>query len=220
MLMNFVTSPTDRATAAAPPLVPGDRMRAAEFRRRDKDQVENRFELIEGIVHMAAATRVTHARPQSLIVGWANAYCADTEGTDCLDDATDRLDDENEPRPDVSILWTSEHRGQTFIDDEGYLNGGPELIVEMAASSEAIDRGIKRRVYERHGVREYGVWRINRGLIQWYRLDGGTLQPVTLDNDGVYRSVVFPGLWLDTAAAIAIDRRRVLDVLARGIASR
>jgi len=40
-----------------------------------------------------------------------------------------------------------------------------------------------------------------------------------LGADGVLRSEKFPGLWLDPAALLARDSKRLLDVLRLGIAS-
>jgi Uma2 family endonuclease len=41
------------------------------------------------------------------------------------------------------------------VNDDGYLAGPPELIVEVAASSTSIDLRDKRRACCRNGVREY-----------------------------------------------------------------
>jgi hypothetical protein len=37
--------------------------------------------------------------------------------------------------------------------------------------------------------------------------------------DGIYRSEVFPGLWLDPAALLRHDGPRVLEVLRQGLAT-
>ncbi|MEM9587177.1 MAG: Uma2 family endonuclease [Planctomycetota bacterium] len=201
-------------------LEPGDRMNATEFRRRDSVTSDRyKTELIEGVVHMAAAVRVEHGRCQGLIAGLLNEYCSETPGTDTAADATARLDEANEPQPDVSAFIVAECGGRTRIDDDGYLVGGPELLVEVSHATDAVDRGIKRRVYELHGVAEYAVWRIGLGLIEWYRLRDDQLVLTPPDDDGVYRSNVLPGFWLNVAAAVAINRVAVLETLRQGLAS-
>lgn len=47
--------------------------------------------------------------------------------------------------------------GSSQLISEGYIQGGPELVVEIAASSAAINLGDKKRVYRRNGVQEYLV---------------------------------------------------------------
>jgi hypothetical protein len=37
--------------------------------------------------------------------------------------------------------------------------------------------------------------------------------------DGILRSEVFPGLWLDSVAFLANDKKRVREVLSQGLAS-
>ena len=200
------------------PLEPGDEMTAAEFRRRNAVTSEDlRAELVEGFVYMSAAVRTAHGGPHSLMIGCLEIYCGETPGLDCLADATDRLDDENEPRPDVAAFIEPGYGGRCRIDRQGYLTGGPQFICEIAASTEFLDRGMKRRVYQRHGVEEYLVWRTRREFIETYRLIDGDLVLVDADADGIYRSRIFPGLWLDLAAAVGKDRRRLHRTLREGI---
>lgn len=61
------------------------------------------------------------------------------------DNPTVRLDLDNEPQPDGVLLMTEEVGGQTRISEDDYIEGAPELIVEIAASSAAIDLTDKKR---------------------------------------------------------------------------
>lgn len=100
-----------------------------------------------------------------------------------------------------------------------YIEGAPELIGEISASSASRDLHVKLRMYERVGVKEYLVWKTLEQEFVFHRAQRGKLRPVAQDSDGIFRSQVFPGLWLDPAALIAGDMRRVFDVLREGIAS-
>ena len=51
----------------------------------------------------------------------------------------------------------------TRVNDDGYLAGPPELIVEVAASSASIDLRDKRQACCLNGVREYLVWLVAPG---------------------------------------------------------
>jgi len=207
--------------AVVPPLEPGDRLDATEFERRyEAMKGDAKFELIEGIVYMQAAVKPSHGQPLGFITTWIGHYCMSTPGTDYANDATDRLDDSNQPQPDVSLFIRPECGGQTTISDDGYLTGGPEFIVEIAGSSVAIDRGPKLRTYERHGVQEYLIWRVQTHTLEWYvRRDGQfVLQPP--DKVGVHRSACMPGLWLNVDAALRRDGLATMKTLDAGLASK
>ena len=51
----------------------------------------------------------------------------------------------------------------------------------------------------------------------WFVLRDGKLVEPPADSDGLYRSAVFPGLWLDPQALIAGNTRRLREVLDRGL---
>ena len=109
--------------------------------------------------------------------------------------------------------------GQTRVDGEGYLDGAPELVIEIAASSAAIDLGAKKQAYRRNGVAEYLVWQVFENHIDWYALTDGEYQPLVADGDGLLRSRRFPGLWLAVAAMLAGDMAQVLAGVQSGLQS-
>jgi Uma2 family endonuclease len=93
--------------------------------------------------------------------------------------------------------------------------------VEVASSTQAYDLHEKRRDYERYGVAEYLVLLLRESRAVWYARKG-LVAPFTelpQDGDHVIRSNVFPGLWLDAAALMRGDLKRVLEVLNMGLAS-
>jgi hypothetical protein len=71
----------------------------------------------------------------------------------------------------------------------------------------------------RNGVREYIVWSVYDQQLQWFRLEEGQYIPLSPDDDGVLRSRVFPGLWLDVDALLKDDMAKVLAVLQQGLAA-
>jgi len=202
------------------PLQPGDRLNADEFERRYEAMPEGtKAELIEGIVYMQAAAKLSHGQPLGFMTTWIGHYCMATPGTDYANDATDRLDDSNQPQPDVSLFIRPECGGQTRISDDGYLTGGPELIVEIAGSSLAIDRGPKLRTYEQYGVKEYLIWRVKDQMIEWYVRRNDRFELCPADDDGVFRSETFPGLWLQRDAALVRDGVATMNTLDAGLAT-
>ena len=99
------------------------------------------------------------------------------------------------------------------------IEGAPELVVEIAASSSAIDFHAKKQAYRRNGVKEYIVWQVLDQKISWFYLEKGEYLDLPVDTDGTIRSRVFPGLWLAVAQLLAGNMQRVLAVLQEGVQS-
>ena len=199
----------------------GDRLSRAEFERRYAAATDvNKADLIEGIVYLASPFRHRqHGKPHSRVITWLGIYQALTPGVDLSDAPTVRLDLDNEPQPDAVLFIEAAAGGQTRISADDYLEGSPELIVEVAASSAAIDRGTKKQVYRRNGVREYVIWQVYDNQLEWFGLTDGEYQLLSPDGDGILRSQVFPGLWLAVDALLSHQMAQVLEVLQVGLAS-
>lgn len=204
-----------------PPLENGDRLTRIEFERRYNAMPHvKKAELIEGIVYMASPLRFEpHAEPHGDLIGWLWSYKIATPGVRLGDNATVRLDLDNEPQPDAILLIDANAGGQSFLGEDGYIEGAPELVAEIAASSAAIDLGDKKRAYRRNGVREYLVWQVFEQRIDWFSLQNGDYATLLLEEDGAIRSRVFPGLSLDIAAMLDGNMSQVLSMLQSGINS-
>ena len=134
------------------------------------------------------------------------------------DNATIRLDLDNEPQPDAMLFIEPGRGGQARISDDDYLEGAPELVAEVASSSVSFDLHTKFNVYRRCAVQEYIVWRVLDRAIDWFVLTGGAYERLAADSDGTLKSRVFPGLWLDAQALLDGDVARALAVLQAGLA--
>lgn len=204
-----------------PPLENGDRLNRYEFERRYNAMLNLRkAELIEGIVYMPAALRFkSHGQPHGWMMTWLGTYEAMTPGVALGDAPTVRLDIDNEPQPDAVLLINEEAGGQARLSEDDYIEGAPELIVEIAASSVAIDLHAKKQAYRRNGVKEYIVWQVLDRTISWFYLDKGEYLNLPVDSDGIIQSRVFPGLWLAVSDLLAGNMQRVLAVLQEGVQS-
>jgi Uma2 family endonuclease len=202
------------------PLENGDRLTRNEFERRYEVMPQTNAELIEGVVYMAAAVRAaSHGNPHALVMGWLGIYYAATPGTYLADNTTVRLDLDNEPQPDALLRLKSEAGGQSRISEDDYIEGAPELIVEIAASSASYDLHLKLNVYRRNGVKEYIVWNIYDNALLWYRLEAGSYVAVEPDSQGIIYSQVFPGLSLNVRALLDRDLATVLAQVQRSLDS-
>jgi hypothetical protein len=65
-------------------------------------------------------------------------------------------------------------------------------------------------------VQEYLVVCVEERLLFWF--DFENKQSIVGDAQGIYRSHVFPGLWLQGPALLALDSPRVEDVARQGLA--
>jgi Uma2 family endonuclease len=214
--------PQDKAVQASlPPLENGDRLTRAEFERRyDAMPGVKKAELIEGVVYMPSPVRLRrHGEPHAQILVWLGSYQALTKGVLAADNASARLDLDNEPQPDALLMIDPERGGQARISDDDYVEGAPELVVEVGSSTIGIDLNLKLHVYRRSGVREYVVWRVQDRKIDWFVLRDGEFILLDPDEKGHYRSTTFPGLWLDATALVAGDMAKVLDVVRQGLAA-
>ncbi|MEM9944437.1 MAG: Uma2 family endonuclease [Cyanobacteria bacterium P01_D01_bin.36] len=207
-----------QAVADIPRLESGDRLTRDEFERRYAAMSHiKKAELIEGVVYLPAAVRVKkHGQPHSDLMTWIGVYRALTPGVMSCDNTTVRLDADNEPQPDA-LLRIDYDKGGSSISADDYLEGAPELAIEIAASSASYDLHDKKNVYRRNGIQEYIVWESNSRTLDWFKLDAGKYASLELNKQGILCSEVFPGLWLNLEAFITGDMGQVLETLRAGI---
>lgn len=210
-----------RHRLTVPPLENGDRLSRSEFEHRYAAMTDlKKAELIEGKVYMASPLRFEpHAEPHADLITWLGIYKAMTPGARLGDDPTVHLDQDNEPQPDAVLRLDEQVGGQSCIGEEGYIEGAPEFIAEISASTATIDLGDKLQAYRRSGVKEYLVWQVFEQQIDWFHLQGDEYVKLDPDADGMIRSQIFPGLWLDLQAMLIGNMQRVITVLQEGLSS-
>ena len=169
---------------------------------------------------MAAALRFrSHGQPHGDLIIWLGNYKVATPGLELADNATVRLDLDNDPQPDIALFIDPALGGQVQISKDDYIEGAPELVAEIAASSASYDLGDKKKAYRRNGVKEYIVWQMFENKLDWFVLQDDEYVELTLDPDGMIRSRQFPGLWLAVEALLAGNMVQVLEVLQTGLRS-
>lgn len=207
--------PPERFTLrdAVPPLENGDHLSRDEFERRYSAMPRVRkAELIDGVVYMSSPVSLLHSTPHLRAATWLSLYAMATLGVNAGDNSTVRLDFDTEPQPDVFLMIDPECGGQASIDKDNFIDGAPELVLEVSNTTVSIDLHEKFRAYRRNGVREYIVWRTRDAEIDWFVLRGSDYARLEPGSDGLYRSEVFPGLVLDMQALLAGDMMKVTEV--------
>jgi hypothetical protein len=202
-----------------PLLEQGDFLSRDEFLRRWEAMPHvRRAELIRGVVYMPSPLSLEHGDMDSQVGAWLGVYAASTPGCRPSNNATWLMAEDSSPQPDNTLRILPEYGGRSRVEGP-YAAGVPEFLAEVCLSSVAYDLHQKLDLYQETGVQEYLAVLIREHEIRWHRLAADRYEVVPLPADGVYRSAVFPGLWLDAPALLAGDLARVLAVLNDGIRS-
>ena len=195
-----------------PPLQAGDRLTREEFERRWELHPEiKKAELIDGLVYTEMSVSPRHGRPHSRLVGWLIAYEATHPGLESMDNTTVRMPGEDDLQP--GVLLRRRQGGTSALVENEAVEGPPEFVGEIAASSASYDMHLKKEAYRRGGVQEYLVWQVYEQRIDWWSLDNGQYVPLVRDAAGIIESKIFPGLRLNVAALLAGDLPAVLAAL-------
>jgi hypothetical protein len=210
---------TNMATTieSAPPLLNGDKLTRDEFMRRWEEHPEiKRAELIGGIVYMPSPLTLEHGDQEGDLGLFLGFYAAHTKGVKQSHNVTTYME-EDAPQPDVNLRILPEYGGATRKEGK-YLSGPPELVTEVCVTSSVYDLHQKLDLYEKAGVQEYLAVLMREQEIRWHRLAKKGYQ-LLLPADGIWKSRVFPGLWLDGKALLAGDSAKVLATLQLGLQS-
>jgi hypothetical protein len=211
--------PESRPELEPPPrLDSGDRMDSETFMAIYEQMPEDfRAQLIRGVVHVATPITADHGRTNCDVCGWLGVYHLRTPDVQPYAATTIQLGPIDNPEPDSSMMIRPECGGQARIQNR-YITGAPELLVEVAYSTLDVDLNDKLAAYEAAGVREYVVVIIGEA-VRWHVLRDGRYELATPGEDGLYRSTVFPGLWLDPVALVEGDVARLAAAVERGTAT-
>jgi len=196
----------------------GDRMKRREFHIAYCQMPESyRAELIGGIVFEPSPLGWSHGKYHMRLSLLLEMYAAHTPGTEGGDNATVFLSEEDEVQPDLVLRTIQRCGGKSRLTVKDYVEGAPELVTEVASSSRAIDLHLKKERYALAGVLEYIVLCLRPKRLYWFNLQGNT--ELRADTDGIFRSAIFPGLWIHGEGLLQLDYKLTADALNRGLRS-
>lgn len=203
------------------PLENGERLSRCEFEHRYQAMPKHKkAELIEGVVYLESTLSfLSHAEPQSNLIDWLWNYRIATPGIKLGTEPKVRLDQDNEPQPDAVLFIDQNLGGNSQLTKDEYIEGAPELVVEIAANSEAYNLHVKEKAYRRNGIQEYIVWYVLENQLNWFQLHKNEYVPLKPNADGILCSQVMPGLWLAISALIAGNMSHVMAALKAGLNS-
>jgi len=194
-------------------------MSSEEFLERwERMPALKQAELLEGMVYMASPIRIEHGYWDRRVSAWLSLFVDRVHGLGAATNTTVDLGERNVPQPD-QIAYTKPEFGGRSTVVRGVFTGVPELAVEVSYSSADIDHTVKKAIYSAASVEEYVVFDLLARKVTWWRLADGSYKKIPRGADGVRRSHVFPGLWLDERAFWIEDNERMFEVAAEGLAS-
>jgi Putative restriction endonuclease len=202
-----------------PPLERGDRLSRAEFLHRWTAMPNlKRAELIQGIVYMPSPLSLEHGEFERMLSGWLWVYQVATPVCKGGNNCTWFMGDDDVPQPDLDLRLLQEYGGQSRYEGK-YVAGAPEFLAEICVSSKSYDLNQKRDLYHASGVKEFLAVLVREQEVRWFRWTAEGFEAMPADPDGIHRSRVFPGLWLDSVALLADDGPRLMAVLDQGLKS-
>jgi Uma2 family endonuclease len=206
------------ASTAVAPLRAGDTLTRAEFLRRWKQHPEIKYaELIGGIVYMPSPLTRQHGVTDKASGGWLWVYHVHTPGTETGTNATTLMEGEAAPQPDEYLRILPEYGGQSTNAGK-YVGGSPELICETCVSSASYDLHQKLDLYEKMRVLEVVAFLLHEQEVRWHCLGAKGYERM-IPVKGIWKSKVFPGLWLNGEALLANDGAKILATLNKGLRS-
>jgi Uma2 family endonuclease len=199
-------------------LAPGDRMGLEEFLDRWEKSPELKFaELIDGVVYMPSPVSSPHGDFDWLAAAVLGYYGLRSDVCGGKSNAT-WLMLGSAPQPDITLSLDSAYGGRVEMAPRELASGLPELVVEICRSSRSYDLGPKLALYERAGVPEYLAILVEERRFEWRILEQGRYRLMEA-SDGIFRSRILPGLWIDEPAFWRKDRPRLLAVVDQGLQS-
>ena len=205
-----------------PPLRDGDRLDREEFHRRYEAMGEGAWaELIDSVVHLDRVPGdYTSGRTRATLSGWIGSYRLHTPNLQAAIHLTTFVDTRNVFQPAVSLMRSDTARQR--LGKDGYLRGSPDFACEVREGGDGcVDLNAKRLAYEQAGLGELLVVLLDKPWrVRWLSLVHGAFADVHPDPaDGLFKSRVFPGLWLDVDALFADDLQRLSAAVERGCAT-
>ncbi len=217
--MSTVERAPSKPTRILPPLEAGQHLDQPTFHERYEAMPEETWaELVGGVVYMPSPVRSEHGDYDEVVALWTATYRRATKGLRGGRNSTVILDISGECQPDGQLRIPQALGGQTRIE-AGFIVGAPELAIEISRTSRYYDLNQKKADYERGGVLEYVVFELDPDQVHWFIRRGDHFEDLPPGPDGIYRSEVFPGLWLDPGAFYAEDLDRLIEVLNQGLAT-
>ena len=136
----------------------------------------DRFEIIDGDLHVTRAPHWKHQDVAGEVYAELLAWSKRTKLGKPVLTPGGIFSPTNAVIPD--LIWASNERLETSIDEAGHLIEAPELVIEVLSKSQMDkdrDRKYKLKLYSVEGVQEYWIFDREQQLVEVFRRDNGIL---------------------------------------------
>ncbi len=137
---------------------------------------DNRYEIIDGELFVTRAPNWKHQKAATRISTALDTWSEMSQLGEVVQTPGVIFSDANNVIPDV--VWVSNARLATSLDEAGHLTAAPELVVECLSyggDDEARDRRLKLKLYSMRGVLVYWIIDWKREQVEVYERDGNQL---------------------------------------------
>jgi Uma2 family endonuclease len=140
----------------------------------------NRYEIIDGHLHMTRAPHVDHQDVAGAIYSELRAWSRQSKMGRAVFSPGIIFSSADAVIPDV--VWVSNKKAEALLDNAGHFTGAPEIVIEVLSLSEKDkdrDRTAKLKLYSNQGVQEYWIFDRELRLVEIYRREQERLVKVT-----------------------------------------
>ncbi len=137
---------------------------------------DNHYEIIDGELFVTRAPNWKHQKAATRISTALDTWSEMSQLGEVVQTPGVIFSDANNVIPDV--VWVSNARLATSLDEAGHLTAAPELVVECLSyggDNEARDRRLKLKLYSMQGVLVYWIIDWKREQVEVYERDGNQL---------------------------------------------
>ncbi len=184
---------------------PPERPEKVKEQQENYSLIDERYEIIGGVRYdFLSSPKYAHQKIlTNLHLTFHNACCHEGEILLALDV---HFDDDNIFQPDVIYI----SRERLDIIQGGFVFGAPDLVVEiLSESTGGRDKTIKKKTYERFGVKEYWLADPQYRTVDQFVLQEGRyeLAATLLESDTLVSATV-PCLTIDLSVIFPADMRQ------------
>ncbi len=162
---------------------------------------DDRYEIIDGDLYVTRAPHWKHQKVLTRLCKTLPTNDADNRGGEALQTPGLIFAGEENAIPD--LIWISDEKLASCVDEAGHFTAAPELIVEVLSQSAldiARDRQVKLKLYSRVGVQEYWIIDWQQQTVEIYRRSQARLKLVlTLFSEDELTSPLFPDFRIKVA---------------------
>ena len=165
-----------------------------------------RYEIIEGELLMSPAPVTKHQFVKQTLQFHLLKFANKRKSGVILDAPTDVVfSDTDIVQPDILFIAKANLHKIT----DANIQGAPDLIVEiLSPTTAATDRGAKKLLYERYGVKEYWLVDPDSETVEIYTLQAGRYELAQhAEKTGTVHSVLMPGFSMEVADIFASPLR-------------